>query len=60
MFGDKACGKARPCREVAFVDFGNEGRLDEYEGFCVEVLGEFVFGNIMAENAVGLVWIGAF
>ena len=60
MFGDKACGKARPCREVAFVDFGNEGRLDEYEGFCVEVLGKFAFGGTMADNDVGLLRIGAF
>ena len=43
-----------------FVDGRDEGRLDGDEGFCVEVLGEFVFGGIMADNAVGLVRIGAF
>ena len=45
---------------MAFVDGGDEGRLDGAEGCCMEVLGEFAFGGILAENAVGLVWIGAF
>ena len=45
---------------MAFVDGGDEGRLDRTEGCCIEVLGEFAFGGIMAENSVGLDWIGAF
>ena len=36
------------------------GGIDGSEGCCVEVLGKFALGGIMAENAVGLVWIGAF
>ena len=40
-----------------FVDSGDEGRLDRAEGFCMELLGDFAFGGIIAENAVGLVWI---
>ena len=43
-----------------FFDVGDEVRLDRAKGFCVEVLDEFVCGGIMAENAVGLVRIGAF
>ena len=45
---------------MAFVDGGNEDVLDGYEGLCVELLGKFFLGGIMAENAVGLVWIGKF
>ena len=60
MFGDKAFGKAMPWCEVAFVDGGDEGILYRSEGCCKEVLGEFAFGGIMAENSVGLVRIGAF
>ena len=44
---------------MAFVDGGNEGILDGAEGCCVEVLGKFAFGGIMAENAVGMVRVGA-
>ena len=40
---------------MAFVDGGNEYGIDGSEGLCVEVLGKFVIGGIMAENAVGLV-----
>ena len=43
---------------MAFLDGGDEGRIDRDEGCCVEVLGKFVFGGIMAKNAVGLVCIG--
>ena len=59
MFGDKTCRQARPRREVAVVDGGNEGRLDGAEGCCVEVLGKFALGGVMAENAVCLVHMGA-
>ena len=40
---------------MAFVDGRDEGRLDGDKGCCVEVFGKFVFGGIMADNAVGLV-----
>ena len=45
---------------MAFVDGIDEGRIDWAEGCWVEVLGELAFGDIMAENAIGLVWIEAF
>ena len=44
---------------MASVDGCDEGIFDRNEGFQVEVLGEFSFGFVIAENAVGLVWIGA-
>ena len=44
---------------MAFVDGGDRGGFDRAEGCYVEVLGKFKFGGIMAENTVGLVWIGA-
>ena len=45
---------------MAFVDGGDEGRLDRDRSCCMKVLGKFAFGVIMAENAGGLVWMGAF
>ena len=59
IFGDEACRRARPCREVAVVDSGNEGELDRAEGCSVKVLGKFALGDVMADNAVCLVWMGA-
>ena len=58
MFGDEAFGKARPRREVASVDGVDEGIFDGAEGFSVEVFGEFTFGCVISENAVGLEWMG--
>ena len=58
MFGDEACGEARPWREVASVDGGDEGIFDRAEGCRMEVLGEFAFDCVIAENAVGLEWMG--
>ena len=45
---------------MAFVDGVDEGRLYGDGGCSMEVLGEFAFGAIMAENSVGIVWIRAF
>ena len=43
---------------MAVVDEGDEGRLDRAEGCSVKVLAKFMLGNVMAENAVCLVWMG--
>ena len=58
IFGDEACRKARPRREVSVADGGKRGGLGRSEGCSMKVLGKFAFGNIMAENAVCLVWVG--
>ena len=42
------------------VDGGNESGLDRDKVCSVKVLGKFAFGNVLAENAVFLVWVGAF
>ena len=44
---------------MAVVDGGNEGGFDGTEGCSVNLLGKFVFGNFLAEDAVFLVWVGA-
>ena len=44
---------------MAVVDGGNEGGLDRAEVCSVKVLGKFAFGNVLAEDAVCLVWVGA-
>ena len=44
---------------MAVVDGGNEGGIDGDEGRSVKVLGKFAFGNVLAEDAVCLVWVGA-
>ena len=59
MFEDEACRQARPCCEVAVVDGGNEGGLDRAEVCIVKVLGKFEVGNVIAENTICLIWIGA-
>ena len=43
---------------MAVIDGGNKGRLDWAEGCSVKILGKFVFGNVLAEDAVCLVWVG--
>ena len=43
---------------MAVVDGGKEGGLDGDEGFSVNILGKFAFGNVLAEDAVFLVWVG--
>ena len=58
MFGDEACGKARPWNEVAAVDGGYEGRFDGAEGCRMKLLGEFKVGGVVVENVVGLAWMG--
>ena len=45
---------------MAVVNGGDEVGLDMSEGCSVKVLGKFALGDVMAENAVCLVWIGAF
>ena len=40
---------------MSVVDGGNAGELDRSEGCSMKVLGEFVLGNVMAENYVCLV-----
>ena len=37
--------------------YGKEGRLDGAEVCRVKVLGEFSFGNVLAEDTVCLVWV---
>ena len=59
MFRDKAFRQDRPFREVAVVDGRNEGVLDRAEGSSMKVLGKFALGDVMAENSIFLVWIGA-
>ena len=44
---------------MAVVDGGDEGGLDRAEGCSVKVLVKFALGDVMAENAVCLVWMGA-
>ena len=44
---------------MAIVDGGDEGGLDRAEGCSVKVLGKFALGDVMAENAVCLVQMGA-
>ena len=43
---------------MAVVHGGSEGGLDRAEGFSMKVLGKFALGNVMAENAICLVWMG--
>ena len=43
---------------MAVVDGGQEGGLDGAEGRNVKILGKFAFGNVLAEDAVCLVWVG--
>ena len=43
---------------MSVVDGGQEGGLDGAEGRSVEILGKFVFGNVLAEDAVCLVRVG--
>ena len=40
------------------VDGGKEGELDMDEGCSVQILGKFAFGNVLAVDAVYLVWVG--
>ena len=37
----------------------NEGGLDVAERCSMKVLGKFAFGNVLAEDAFSLVWVGA-
>ena len=59
MFGDEVIRQAGPRSEVDVVDGGNEGGLDRAEGCSVKVLGKFTFDNVLVENDVSLVWVGA-
>ena len=43
---------------MAPVDGGDKGIFDRDEGCRVELFGEFAFGCIIAENSVGLAWMG--
>ena len=43
---------------MAVVDGGKEVGLDGTEGRSVKILGKFAFGNVLAEDAVCLVWVG--
>ena len=43
---------------MALVDGGDEGRFYRAEGYRVELLGEFAFGFFIAENSVGMAWMG--
>ena len=43
---------------MAVVDGGKEGGLDGDEGCSVKILGNFAFGNVLAEDSVCLVWVG--
>ena len=43
---------------MAVVDGGQEGGLDGAEGCSVKILVNFAFGNILAGDAVCLVWVG--
>ena len=45
--------------EVAVVDGGYKGGLERAEGCSVKVLGKFTLGDVMEENSVCLVWMGA-
>ena len=44
---------------MVVVDGGNGGGLDGDEGCSLKVLGKFAFGNVLEEDAVCLVWVGA-
>ena len=44
---------------MAVIDGGNECGLDRDEGCSVKVLGKFALGDVIEENAVCLVWMGA-
>ena len=44
---------------MAVVDGSDEGGLDRAESCSVKVLGKFALGDVMAENAVCLVRMGA-
>ena len=44
---------------MAVVDGGNEGGLDRTEGCSMKVLGKFTIGDVMANNDVCLVRMGA-
>ena len=43
---------------MAVVDGGQKSGLDGDEGRRVKILGKFPFYNILAEDAVCLVWVG--
>ena len=43
---------------MAVFDGRNEGGLDGAEGCSVKLLGKVAFGNVLAEDAVCLVWVG--
>ena len=43
---------------MAVVDGGQEGGPDGAEGRSVKILGKFALGNVLAEDAVFLVWLG--
>ena len=43
---------------MALVGGGDEGIFYGSEGCRVEVLGEFTFGGVIADNYVGLDWVG--
>ena len=44
---------------MAVVDGRDEGELDRDEGCSMKLLGKFALGDVMAENAICLVWMGA-
>ena len=44
---------------MAVFDEGNEGGLDRDEGCSMKVLGKSTLGNVMAENVICLVRMGA-
>ena len=39
------------------VDGGDKGIFDRDEGCRVEVFGELLFGGVVVNNSVGLVWM---
>ena len=43
---------------MVIVDGGKEGGLEGAEGCSVKILGKFAFGNVLAEYAICLVWVG--
>ena len=43
---------------MAVVDGGQKRGLDGAEGRRVKILGKFPFDNVLAEDAVLLVWVG--
>ena len=42
---------------MAAADGSDEGRFDRDEGCRVEVFGELLFGGVVVNNSVGLVWM---